>query len=131
MARPTFFRNRITGYSGSINADVSEDVEKGDIVIVTGTRKGKLIVSLADSQYRKKSTGLLFVATHKCAAGFGSTFATYMVFPLTGETKAGDPIFLRKKGKWGLNNTKTSKQVGIILEGDGENHALVAPQGSY
>ena len=131
MAKQQFSTNTNKGSSGAVRARCLEDVEKGDIVCVTSNRKGYFGVSLASPQTRKKSTGLLFVATHRCSAGFSGWFATFLTLPLTGDTKVGDPIFLKKGGKWGLNKTKTSQQIGIVLGGEDEHFALIAPQGRY
>ena len=134
MARQKHFTNGHLGLSGSVRAIAREDVSKGDIVCVTGYRKKAMIVSLAESRLVKKSTGLLFVSQNTVAAGCGGDFLTYMLFEIGAEEKlkAGDAVNLTAKGKWKFKKTKTSKQVGIVVEGsEGELYALVAPQGSY
>tara|TARA_R100000458_G_C8265121_1_gene240250 strand:- start:1230 stop:1634 length:405 start_codon:yes stop_codon:yes gene_type:complete len=134
MAHQKHFTNGHLGLSGSVRALAREDIEKGDIVCITGYRKKSPIVSLAESRLVKKSTGLLFVSQNKVGSGTGGNFLTYMFFEIGADqnVKPGDAVNLTAKGKWKFKKTKTSKQVGIVVEGiEGELYALVAPQGSY
>ena len=54
------------------------------------------------------------------------------IVPFYGEGKDGDILHLTKSGKWGTKKTKTSKPVGRLIIGAGEElAALIAPQGQY
>ena len=132
MAREKYYTNLDRGLSGCIRAAATQDIEKGDIVYISRCAGRKVYVSLADSQYDKRSTGLLFVANQKLSAGYQAEFLTYMIVPYLGEGAAGDPIYLKKNGKWSEKKTKTSKPIGKILGGSGDElYALLAPQGRY
>jgi|TARA_R100001530_G_scaffold125685_1_gene94298 hypothetical protein len=55
-----------------------------------------------------------------------------MIIPLAEKAKAGDPVFLGKKGKWTLKKLKTGVQIGIVISGKGDDlNVLIAPQGRY
>ena len=132
MARQKHFTNLDKGFSGSIRALSTNDLEKGDIVYISKCIGSRITVSPADAQYAKRSTGLLFVAERKTTAGYPVEFLSYMIVTYIGEGKEGDTLYLKKKGKWGATKTKTSKPIGKILGGrENELSALIAPQGQY
>lgn len=132
MARQKYFTNEEKGLSGSIRARSTEDIEAVSIVYVSRYNGSQLFVSLADAQYDKRSSGLLFVNDRKRAAGQVSEFYPYIIVPYVADGEAGDTLYLTKNGKWGTKKTKTAKPIGKILPGlNGQLSALIAPQGRY
>lgn len=132
MARQKYLPNTNAGLTGCIRAVATEDMDKGTIVYVSEANAARIYVSKADAQYAKRSSGILLVAHQKSRQGQGAEFVSYLIVPFYGEGKDGDILHLTKSGKWGTKKTKTSKPVGRIIKGSGEElAALIAPQGQY
>ena len=131
MARQRYFTNARIGLSGSIRCLASEDIQAGSIVTVVGTTQNIFTVALFDCTNKKKSTGILLVAPRKMSMGGNIELVPYCSVPYVGEGKAGDPLFATRKGKWGTKSTKTSIQVGFLVEGKTSLEAVLAPQGRY
>ena len=131
MARQRHFINTRVGLSGSIRCLATEDIPAGSIVAVVGTTQNVFTVALFDCTNKKRSTGILLVAPRKMSMGGNIELVPYCSVPHTGEGKEGDPLFATRKGKWGIKSTKTSVQIGFLVEGRKGLEAILAPQGRY